>query len=138
MAARDKFHNAVKTALTKDGWTITNDPLYLEFGGVDLYVDLGAEKLIAAQKGTQKIAVEIKSFLGLSIVSAFHLAVGQVMNYQLVLRQKEPDRILYLAVPSDVYEVFFKLEFTRLVVSSYRLLIIVYNPEQESIVQWID
>lgn len=74
MPAKDTFHDAVKNALIKDGWTITDDPLYLSFGGVDLYVDLGAEKLIAAQKDEQKIAVEIKSFMQTSFTYEFHAA----------------------------------------------------------------
>jgi XisH protein len=44
MAARDVFHEAVKNALVKDGWTITHDPLSLSFGGVDLYIDLGPKR----------------------------------------------------------------------------------------------
>ncbi len=31
--AKDIYHNVVKTALEKDGWTITNDPLTLKVGG---------------------------------------------------------------------------------------------------------
>lgn len=65
--AKDKFHDAVKNALIKEEWTITDDPLFLQFGGVDLFVDLGAEKMIAAQKGNHRIAVEIKSFLSGSV-----------------------------------------------------------------------
>lgn len=77
MAARDIFHQAVKTALTKDQWRITDDPLLLQVGGIDLYGDLGAKKLFAAEKDQQQIAVEVKSFLGPSLVSDFHLALGQ-------------------------------------------------------------
>ena len=44
MPERDIFHDAVKNALIKEGWTITNDPLFIQFGGVDMYVDLGVEK----------------------------------------------------------------------------------------------
>ncbi|WP_318528444.1 element excision factor XisH family protein [Plectonema radiosum] len=134
--AKDKFHDAVKNGLIKEGWIITDDPLYLVFGGVDLYVDLGAEKVIAAQKENQKIAVEIKSFLSYSVITDFHQAVGQVMNYRLVMQQKEPERILYLAVPADVYKTFFQLEFTRLAIQNYQLNIIVYDIEQEAILQW--
>ncbi len=54
----------VKKALIKDGWTITDDPLTLKFGNTELYVDLGAEKVLAAEKEGQKIAVEVKSFFG--------------------------------------------------------------------------
>lgn len=135
--AKDRFHDAVKNALIKEGWTVTDDPLFLQFGGVDLFVDLGAEKIIAAQKENQKIAVEIKSFLGYSLVSDFHLAVGQVMNYRLILQRDEPDRVLYLAVPLDVYETFFKLEFTQLAIATYQFKIIVYNTEDEVLLQWI-
>ncbi|MBW4476005.1 MAG: fatty-acid oxidation protein subunit alpha [Tolypothrix brevis GSE-NOS-MK-07-07A] len=135
--AKDKFHDAVKNGLIKEGWIITNDPLFLQFGGVDLFVDLGAEKLIAAQKDNQKIAVEIKSFLSYSVISDFHQAVGQVMNYRLILQQEEPDRVLYLAVPLDIYETFFKLEFTQLAIANYQFKLIVYDTEQGGIVQWI-
>ncbi|MFM7437014.1 MAG: element excision factor XisH family protein, partial [Snowella sp.] len=48
MPAKDIFHKIVKQALEKHGWTITHDPLYLDFGGVEPYIDLGAEKLITA------------------------------------------------------------------------------------------
>ncbi|WP_445240167.1 element excision factor XisH family protein [Microcoleus vaginatus] len=69
MAAKDKFHNVVKIAIEKDGWTITDDPLFIRAEDVDFYIDLGAEKVLAAEKAGQKIAVEIKSFLGASEVN---------------------------------------------------------------------
>jgi hypothetical protein len=136
--AKDKFHDAVKNALIKEDWTITDDPLFLQFGGVDLYVDLGAEKLIAAQKENQKIAIEVKSFLSYSVISDFHQAVGQVMNYRLILQREDPERVLYLAVPLDVYESFFKLEFTQIAIADYRFKLIVYDIEQEAIALWIN
>jgi hypothetical protein len=136
--AKDKFHDVVKNALIKEGWTITNDPLFIQFGGVDLYVDLGAEKMLAAQKDNEKIAVEIKSFLGDSTISDFHQALGQLLNYRLILRRQEPERILYLAVPFDIYESFFKLEFTQIAIIDYQLKIIVYNIDKEVISQWIN
>ncbi|MFM2431796.1 MAG: fdxN element excision controlling factor protein [Cyanobacteriota bacterium] len=43
MPAKDLFHDAVKAALVKDGWTVTHDPLTLKVGKKDLFVDLGAE-----------------------------------------------------------------------------------------------
>ncbi|MBD2267489.1 MULTISPECIES: element excision factor XisH family protein [Nostocales] len=138
MMAKDKFHDVVKNALIKEGWTITNDPLFIQFGGVDLYVDLGAEKMLAAQKDNEKIAVEIKSFLGDSTISDFHQALGQLLNYRLILRRQEPERILYLAVPFDIYESFFKLEFTQIAIIDYQLKIIVYNIDEEVISQWIN
>ena len=57
MPARDIYHDAVRAALETDGWTITHDQLIIEWGGRDLFVDLGAEELVAADKDGRKIAV---------------------------------------------------------------------------------
>jgi hypothetical protein len=138
MPAKDIFHNSLKNALIKEDWTITDDPLYLDYGGVDLYVDLGAEKMIAAEKNQQKIAVEIKSFNRPSLVAEFHSALGQFLNYRLVLEDIEPERQLYLAISEDVYESFFTLIFTQKAVKKYQVKLIIYNPNQEVIKQWIN
>lgn len=66
--AKDIYHETVKTALIKDGWMITDDPLRLKVGGRMAYVDLGAQKLFAAEKEGRKIAVEVKSFLNKEVV----------------------------------------------------------------------
>ncbi len=66
--ARDIYHDNFKNALIKDGWIITHDPYMLKWGLKDLYIDLGAQKLLAAEKQEQKIAVEIKSFVSPSEV----------------------------------------------------------------------
>ena len=63
MPAKDLFHEVVKTALVKDGWTITDDPYKLQWGDETLYVDLAAERVIAAGKENRRIAVEVKSFV---------------------------------------------------------------------------
>lgn len=137
MSARDFFHDAVKTALIKDGWEITHDPLALSFGGVDMSIDLGAEKLIAAQKHNQKIAVEIKSFLSRSsAISEFHTALGQFINYRAALRQENPDRVLYLAVPAFAYNNFFKLDFPQMMLQENQVKLIIYDPDSEVISQW--
>jgi XisH protein len=136
MSAKDRFHDAVKRALQKDGWTVTNDPLTFRYGGVDVYIDLAAEQVIAAERGSETIAVEIKSFLAPSAISEFHTALGQLLNYRTVLKRKDPARTLYLAVPAEAYEVFFQLEFTQAVIEDYQLKLIIYNIETEEIVQW--
>ncbi len=136
MSAKDKFHDIVKTALQKDGWIITDDPLYINFGGVQMYVDLGAEKLIAAEKNGDKIAVEIKSFIGTSAISDFHTAFGQFLNYRTALREKDSERALYLAVNIETYNDFFMLPFTQLQIKEYQLKIIIYDVDTEEIVRW--
>ena len=136
MPAKDIFHDTVKNALIKEGWTITDDPLYLDYGGVDMYVDLGAEKLIAAEKDQQKIAVEIKTFNRPSLITEFHGALGQFLNYRLVLEDIEPERKVYLAISEDIYEAFFTLVFTQKAVEKYRIKLIVYDINQGVIKQW--
>ena len=91
---KDLYHNQVKTALQKDGWQITHDPYEIRIGGVEMYIDLAAEQVIAAQKGNVKIAVEIKSFISPSTISDFHLAHGQFLDYRYALEDEEPERIL--------------------------------------------
>ncbi|AOY82369.1 element excision factor XisH family protein [Moorena producens JHB] len=136
MPAKDAFHNAMRSALMKQGWTITHDPLSIEFEDVPLYVDIGAERLFAAERGRDKIAVEVKSFLSDSAISEFHTALGQFLNYRMALSELEPDRILYLAIPKDAYESFFIRRFAQKAITINSLRLIVYNPELEEIVQW--
>lgn len=135
--AKDLFHDAVAAALRKDGWIITADPLALAFGGVDLYVDLGAEKLIAATKGTEKIAIEIKSFSSPSPVTEFHQALGQFLNYRIALEDEDPDRALFLAVPVDTYKTFFTLPFVQISVARHQVGLIVYDPRKQELRTWI-
>ena len=67
----------------------------------DLFVDLGAERLLAADKEGRKIAVEVKSFLGASDVADLEEALGQYILYREILEETEPDRLIYLAVSGD-------------------------------------
>ena len=136
MPAKDIFHDTVKESLIKEGWTITDDPLSIRVGGVEMYIDLGAEKIIAAERAEEKIAVEIKSFSGSSAIYDFHLAVGQFMNYRLALKDKEPERNLYLAVPMDTYDSFFSLKFVQTAIEDYQLNLIIYDIEKQVIVKW--
>jgi hypothetical protein len=136
MAAHDVFHQAVKNALVKDGWTITHDPLALSFGEIDLYIDLGAERVLSAERDGQRIAVEIKSFNGPSLVSNFHTALGQFLNYRLALEMSDPQCQLYLAVPFDVHASFFLLPFIQTAIRRYQLKLLVYDGEHEEITQW--
>lgn len=107
MSARDIFHEAVKRGLEKEGWVITHDPLVVKFAKDKMSVDLGAEKILAAERETEKIAVEIKSFLGDSELFEYHAALGQFLNYRLALRLREPERVLFLAVPVSTYRSLF-------------------------------
>jgi hypothetical protein len=138
MAARDLFHEAVKIALQKENWVITDDPLKVEVGGAKFEIDLGLERLLAAERAGMKIAVEIKTFLSDSPITDYHAALGQFLNYRLVLELSERDRILYLAVPAVVHEAFFQREFLQISVERYQIHRFIYDPVKEVILQWIN
>jgi len=138
MPTRDVFHNQVKRALIKDEWVITHDPLTVQFGTTDVFIDFGAEQLIAAEKVGRTIAVEIKSFIGASVVNDFHLALGQFLNYRVALEEQDPARMLYLAIPIDAYAPFFLQPLTQTILQRYGVQVIVYDPEREEVIQWID
>ena len=135
--ARDLFHNIVKESLQSEGWTVTHAPFPIDYGDVQMQIDLGAERLIAAEREAKKIAVEVKSFTKPSAISEFHTAVGQYLNYRYALRIKEPERTLYLAVPHPTYDEFFRLRFITEIVQDQQILLLVYNIQTGDI-QWIN
>ncbi|MEB3179791.1 MAG: XisH family protein [Nostocaceae cyanobacterium] len=137
MPARDIYHNTVKNALIKDGWTITHDPFKLEIGKKDLYIDLGAEQLIAAEKLERKIAVEVKSFVGKSEVNDLENALGQYILYNDVMVEEQPERALYLAVRETVFNEIFEEPIGKIILKNNRLMLIVFEPQKEVILRWI-
>ena len=137
MPAKDIYHNCVKNALIKDDWIITHDPLSLKWGKKDMYVDLGAEQLLAAEKAKFKIAVEIKSFTGLSEMADLEKAIGQYILYNDVLAQVEPDRKLYLAISEEVANGLFAEPLGELLLKNNRFCLVVFEPNKETIIKWI-
>ena len=138
MPAQEIYHNTVVQSLKADGWTVTHDPLYIAYGGRDLFVDLGAEReAIAAEKEGQKIAVQIKSFLHPSPIHDLQNAVGQYDIYRSVLLEVEPDRLLYLAVATRVYEGIFTEKFGQLILKKIQINLLVFDEQAVRIVKWI-
>ncbi|MBV7333349.1 fatty-acid synthase [Chloroflexi bacterium TSY] len=166
MAAKDIYHDHVRTALIDDGWTITHDYLRMSIGKKDLYVDLepirrvvvspgshsgentssqnfsdkhlGAERLIAAEKGKQKIAIEVKSFVGKSSVEDLEKALGQFVLYEDILSEQDPDRTLYLAIRYTVYRDLFEEPIGQIRLKNKRLRLVIFAPETKEIVEWIE
>lgn len=135
--AKDFYHDTVREALEKDGWTITHDSFPFKVGEVGFLIDLGAEKLLVAEKAHERIAVEVKSFIRSSPLNAFHEALGQYENYLLALEDYDPERVLYLAIPSGAFRGFFQKPFIQKVLDRKKLRIIVYEPSDKTIEQWI-
>lgn len=137
MPAQDIYHDAMKNALVKDGWTITHDPFHLRWGKKDMYVDLGARQLLAAEREERKIAVEIKSFVGVSEMEDLKNAVGQFVIYRAVMRQTHPEHTLHLAVRDITFNSLFEEPIGQLLIADENLNLIVFEAQSEVIVRWI-
>jgi hypothetical protein len=136
--AKDIFHYHVRQVLENDGWVITHDPFRVEYEGDEYEMDLGAERLIAAEKGPEKIVVEIKSFLKTSIVYQFHDALGQYMNYLVGLQlAKETERRLFLALSHRVYIRLTESPLLMASVQAYKVNILVFDANKPEVVSWI-
>ena len=98
---------------------------------------MGAEQLMAAEKGVNKIAIEVKSFLLPSFPYEFHGVLGQYLNYQTFMEIQEPDRVLYLAVPDTIYEKFFVDEATQLIVDKFKINLVIFDTQTRTVKQWI-
>lgn len=138
MPKLDIIHNAVKNALTKDGWTITDDPYVIEYRTTKLYADLGAERPIAAQRAEQKIVIEVKSFIGASKIQDLKETLGQYDIYRYLLEATVPERKLFVAVSNRAYRTFFNQDVIQLILNRHQLPLIVVDTEVEEIVQWIN
>lgn len=136
MPARDIYHDSCKKALIKEGWKITHDPYVITFGTKTVFVDLGAERIVAAEKEDQRIAVEIKSFRSASDIQDLEMAVGQYVFYRSLLARFEAGRRLYLAVPESVFASTLNEAIARPVLEDLSIAIIAFDPVQEVICKW--
>lgn len=136
--AKDIYHQAVRTALEKDGWKITNDPYLIPRKNRKAYeVDLGVEKFLAAERGTERIAIEIKSFLRSSMAYDFHAAFGQYGIYRFFMTEKDPERKLFLAITEEVFLSFFSDEEVKAICQHFQVSLIVFDSTLNKIVQWL-
>jgi hypothetical protein len=137
MPALDLIHDAVTNALTKDGWTITADPYTIVYEGLTMFADLAADRPIAAERGDNKIVVEIKSFLNRSPIEDFKNALGQYEMYRDFLQLTASERKLFLAISARVYVNLFQQKAIQVIVQLHQLSLLVVNIEAERIEQWI-
>lgn len=136
MPAQDNIHAAVVAALQKDGWTITDDPFTVDYEEYCLYVDLGAERAVAAERGAERVAVEIKSFPSRSEVADLQQAVGQFVIYRSFLRALDPARRLYLAVSAEVYDRIFLKKAVRRLIDELGIPVVAVEIDSEEVVLW--
>lgn len=138
MPARDIYHYNCKNALIKDGWTITHDPYLLRWGPKDLYIDLGAQKFLAAEKQDSRIAVEVKSFVSPSEVEDLKNALGQFVLYKALLARTEPERELYTAIRDVVFSELFEGSVGQVLLEDREIKLVTFDADKEVILKWIN
>lgn len=136
--ARDLIHQACREALEKDGWTITHDPFVLKPGGLRMEMDLAAEQVFAAERGLERIIVEVKSFIGKSKLTDFYEAKGKYDLYRRGLRWSQIDRKIYLAVERRVLESFFQKPLIAETLTEEKISLFIFDAETKTAIQWIE
>lgn len=136
--AKDIYHELVKTALENEGWIITHDPYYLSvgIGRRKVAADFGAEKFLVAEKGLEKILVEVKSFISTSNINELHHSVGQYDFYALLLEEQEPERIPFLAMPQDAYEDLIREPIIQTFLDRHQVKLIIFDINKPLIHTW--
>ena len=147
MPPRDSIHNIVKQAIVKDGWQITDDPYVISYGERFLFVDLAATessrldritgRFIGAEYQNSRIAIEIKEFRGPSAIANLEQAIGQYIVYQLLLKQVDPERQVYLAIPDTTYYDLFSEPIGELVIAEIPLKLVIIDLKKTEVKQWI-
>ncbi len=137
MPTKDKIHDTIREALENDGWQITDDPLTIQYEDATVFVNLGAERVIAAERNGEKIAVEIKTFGGASAIYDVERALGQYILYLSFLEVVEPDRKLWIALSSLVHENIFQRRSIQLLIQRNKVPLLVVNLDSKEVVRWI-
>lgn len=136
----------MRNALAKDGWEITDDPYIVAYGERFLFIDLAAElfsengeaqgQIFGAERDEQRIAVEIKTFRGKSVIQDLEQAVGQYVIYRLLLNRVDTTRQLYLAVTDVVFDEVFREPIGAMLTQDLPMQLIVINVEDEEVKKW--
>ncbi len=134
MPAKDRYHETVKHALIKDGWTIVDEQVKLEIGRRRLWIDIHAEK---AERNLA-ILVEVKGFENSpSAIEELAQALGQYIIYQVTLSVKAMRFPLFLAIPDAAYRGIFAEPVGRGVIRRIEMKLLAFDPIREEIVSWI-
>lgn len=135
--AKDAIHDAVVTALKKDGWIITKEQYALPVGQRGVFIDIAADRdVIVAEREDQRIAVEVKSFLGLSAVQDLRDAVGQYMLYRFALELNATGRVPYLAVSVEAARGILSEPIGIGMLNSAQINLVIVDKDTEEVAEW--
>ncbi len=134
MPAKDRYHDTVKRALGKDGWTIDDEQITLTVEQRNLWIDLQASKT----EPRLVILIEVKELAEVdSAVEALANALGKFELYRLAIRAANLAFPLFLAVTKDAYDGILSERIGRLALEHAQIPLIVFDATREEIVEWI-
>lgn len=137
MPRKDTYHEIVRIGLEKDGWRVIDDPLRIVAGGVGLFIDISAERIMTFEQGHKRVAIEIKSFELQSQITSFYEALGKYLTYRKALFMAKMDFELYLAVPKKAFDSIFQKDLVKELVVEHKVHIVVYSEKNQTITSWI-
>ena len=103
MPARGRYHQQVRTALEKDGWTITQDAFRVSYGGHELTAEFAAER---EREGDSPECIAVQVATGDTDPSSvgFQRTLGRFMLCDMVLSEMRSPRRLFLAITRLAFE----------------------------------
>jgi len=133
--AKDRLHDAVVRALRKDGWSIKTEQAAILLPERRLWIDIQTEK----KPQRLVILVEVKGFEHMpSPVEYLAGAVGKYALYRAALDYLKIHTPLYMAVPILAYNGILSEEVGKQTLQRVGIKLIVFDPELEEIVAWIE
>ncbi|MFM9949654.1 MAG: element excision factor XisH family protein [Saprospiraceae bacterium] len=137
MPKKDTFHETVRTALGKEGWNITHDPLFVPTeGGVNFFIDLGLKQVIGAEKDGEYIAVEIKSFDAHTPVYSFYEILGQFLIYEMALQEQLRPWKLYIALSNLGFKRLDEAPIFNKAIEKFQLKFVIFEPLTQTVIEW--
>ncbi len=56
----------------------------------------------------------------------------------MALDVQEPERVLYLALPEDAWEMIAARDLPKAAIRKFNVRVLVYHPEKETVIKWLD
>jgi hypothetical protein len=118
MPAKDLYHDNVKRALEKDGWTINAQQIFIKLPERRFWIDMEAE----LQRENRRIFVEVKSFKNVpSPVESLAASIGKYLIYRVALDRLSIATPLWLAIPQSAFRGIFSQPIGQAVIKrAYR------------------
>ena len=135
MPAKDRYQDTVIRALQKAGWPLITEQIAIIVEDRRLWIDIRARK----EAEDLAILIEVKGFEGMpSPIEYLANATGKYAMYRAALDYLQIEMPLYMAVPEAAYRGILSEEIGKQTLKHNNVRLLVFDPEREEIVRWID